>query len=66
MSFLVSKPRVVTLPAVPAVNDSTADKAAEEARERERRRRGVLATQLTGGQGVTGPAPVARKTLLGE
>lgn len=66
MSFLVSKPRVVALPAVPAVNDSTADKAAEEARERERRRRGLLATQLTGGQGVTGPAPVARKTLLGE
>ncbi len=66
MSFLVSKPRVVSLPAVPAIADTTADKAAEEARERERRRRGVLATQLTGGQGVTGPAPVVRKTLLGE
>lgn len=66
MSFLVSKPRAVTLPEVPKLADATADKAAEEARERERRRRGVLATQLTGGQGVTGPAPVARKTLLGE
>ena len=66
MSFLVSKPRAVPLPPVPSYSDPTADKAAEEARERERRRRGVLATQLTGGQGVTGPAPVARKSLLGE
>lgn len=66
MSFLVPKPRAVTLPPVPKFADDTAQKAAEETLERERRRRGVLATQLTGGQGVTGPAPVVRKTLLGE
>lgn len=66
MSFLVPKPRAVPLPATPSLADDTAEKAAREARENERRRRGVLATQLTGGQGVTGPAPVARKTLLGQ
>lgn len=65
MSFLAPRPQVVPLPSVPRLADDTAEKAAEEARERERRRRGVLATQLTGGQGVAGPAPVVRKTLLG-
>ena len=66
MSFLVSKPRAVTLPAPPSIGDASSDTAALEAREHERRRRGVLATQLTGGQGVTGPTPVVRKTLLGQ
>lgn len=66
MSFLVSKPRPVILPTPPAYGDATSDRAAAEAREHERRRRGVLATQLTGGQGVTAPTPVVRKTLLGQ
>jgi len=54
-----------TQPALPAQSDS-----AREARERERRRRraafGPAATLLTGGQGLSGQARSAAKTLLGE
>ena len=66
MSFLVPKPNPVPPPPVPEINDETAQRAAAQVRERERRRRGTLARVLTGGQGVASPAPVQKKTLLGE
>lgn len=66
MSFLVPKSNPVPPPPVPQANDETANRAAAEARARERKRRGTLASVLTGGQGVASPAPVQRKTLLGE
>jgi hypothetical protein len=66
MSFLVPKVKTVPLPPVPKLADATAEQAAAEARDAERRRRGTLANILTSGQGVAGPAPVQRKTLLGE
>jgi hypothetical protein len=48
--------------------DNTADVQAAAAAERERlrRARGRAATILTGGLGVTAPAPSAIKRLLGE
>ncbi|GEM_PF-5783254 len=66
MSFLVPKSNPVPPPRVPQVNDEEANRAAAEARARERKRRGTLASVLTSGQGVASNAPVQRKTLLGE
>lgn len=58
------------LPPAPAPAPTPEDPAALEARRRtlseQRQRRGRASTLLTGGQGVTGSAPVARKTLLGD
>jgi len=58
------------LPAPPSPVPTPVDKAAEEAAARTRAQLaaagGFGGTLLTGGQGVTGPALVQRKTLLGE
>ncbi len=66
MSFLSGS----SPPAVPAPTPmpQTSDTAGRETAERERLRRlkGRQSTILTGGQGLTGEAGTARKTLLGQ
>ena len=55
------------LPAAPPDVEGRADEAARKSREDTRRRKGArAATIFTGPLGITGPAPVSRKTLLGS
>ncbi|HEU0070937.1 MAG TPA: hypothetical protein VFS04_06560 [Alphaproteobacteria bacterium] len=67
MSFLAPSP---PSPPPPASVPTADDPAVEEARRKQqiaaRLRQGRSATILTGGLGLADPAPVARKTLLGE
>lgn len=67
MSFLAPSP---SPPPPPPPLPTRNDEEVEEARRKEiiaqRLRRGRVATILTGGQGLTGSAPVGRKRLLGE
>lgn len=71
MGSLVSKPKAPPPPApVPDLGAAEAERRRRElemAAEAElgRKARGRAATVLTGGQGVTGGAPAATKTLLG-
>jgi hypothetical protein len=53
-------------PPPPVRSDAEVQEAALQERLRQARVRGRSANILTGGEGVTGPAPVARKKLLGE
>ncbi len=69
MSGLFSSPSVPTPPPPPEPpekSDVDVQEAALQERLRRARQRGRAANILTGNQGVTGDAPVARKTLLGE
>ena len=56
-------------PPEPVITPTKVDPEVTEAGEREKKRgrlaRGRKSTILTGGQGVTGEAPVEKKTLLG-
>jgi hypothetical protein len=54
------------LPPPPTLTDADAEDQRRLQREKERKRRGRSSTILTGPLGVTGPAPVQRKTLLGQ
>jgi hypothetical protein len=53
-------------PPPPVRSDAEVQEAALQERLRQARVRGRSANILTGGEGVTGLAPVARKKLLGE
>jgi hypothetical protein len=53
-------------PPPPERTDAEVQDAALQERLRQARARGRAANILTGGEGVTDPAPVARKRLLGE
>ena len=53
------------LPA-PTVSDPEVEEAKRKERLLQRQRKGRAATILTGQQGISGEAPVSRKTLLGE
>jgi len=50
----------------PEEDDPEVEEARRREREAMRRRRGRRATILTGAQGVEGPAPGTRRTLLGS
>ncbi len=52
-------------PPSPVKDNAAAEEAAKAEAERLRKRRGVIANWMTGGLGVTGPAPTV-KTKLGE
>jgi hypothetical protein len=55
-----------TMAPVPEIDPPTAgDPEIEKAAKKQRQTYGRAATMLTGGQGLTGPAPTARRTLLG-
>lgn len=58
------------LPATPPAPPTPVDKAAEDAAQQTKARlsasRGMGSTLLTGGQGVSTPAMVGGKTLLGQ
>ena len=68
MSAIFSRPPPPAPPPPPPV-PQPGDPAVEEARKRAlaaaRNAKGRAATILTGGQGLTGDAPVSKKTLLG-
>lgn len=53
-------------PPPPARSDAEVQEAALQERLRQSRVRGRAANILTGGEGVTAPAPATRKRLLGE
>lgn len=53
-------------PPPPKREDPAVQQAASDALKRRRLARGRASTILTGGRGVTGAAPSARKKLLGE
>jgi len=64
-----SSPKAPPIP--PAIPQPTEqDQAVVDAMDRERRKRsaqaGMASTLLTGGQGLTTPAPTQQKTLLGQ
>lgn len=59
-------PKVDPPPPVPQVTDPAVEDAARRARQAEGKRKGRRSTLLTGGQGVTEDANVAKKTLLGQ
>jgi len=70
MSFLFpSAPKVQPLPPPPPMPDQSSAEI-ERARRRQRllqsQRKGRSSTILHGGRGLTGEAPIARKTLLGQ
>ena len=68
MSAIFSSPKPPPLPPPPELPEP-ADPKVEEARKRAqiaaRNAKGRAATILTGGRGLTGDAPVNKKTLLG-
>lgn len=64
MGGFSSSPTPPPPPPPPARDDKEVQEAALQ--ERLRQARGRSANILTGGRGVTEPAPVARKRLLGE
>jgi len=64
MSFLAPKPP--SLPPLPTRDDEEVEEARRKQRLAARLRRGRGATILTSGAGLTDPAPVGRKRLLGE
>jgi hypothetical protein len=47
-------------------SDAEVEEAERKERLLQRQRKGRAATILTGQQGISGEAPVSRKTLLGE
>ncbi len=53
-------------PPPPQRSDEEVQQAALQERLRQARARGRAANILTGGEGVTAPAPASRKRLLGE
>ena len=62
-----SKPKLPDpAPPPPQREDPDVQAARERELERNRLARGRRTTLLTGGEGVTEAAPVARKTLLGQ
>lgn len=52
----------------PPIDDTDVrlEAAREEERQRQAKKKGRASTILTGPQGLAGPAPVQRKTLLGQ
>jgi hypothetical protein len=50
----------------PTPSDAEVEEAKRKERLVQRKRKGRAATILTGQQGISGEAPVSRKTLLGE
>lgn len=64
MSFLAPKPP--SPPPPPSRDDEEVEEARRKQRLAARLRQGRRATILTGGAGLTEPAPVGRKRLLGE
>lgn len=66
MSFGGGKPKTEPVIMPPDVEDPAIEEARRRERERLRRKRGRGASILTGPQGVTEPANIGRKTLLGE
>lgn len=68
MSFLAPSPSAPPPPPppVPTPDDPAVDEARRKQQIAARLRQGRSATILTGGLGLSDPAPVARKTLLGE
>jgi hypothetical protein len=65
--FSVPKPPPPPPLPPPPAPDAPAIRAAEaEARQRARLARGRASTILTGGTGLTEPAPIGRKRLLGD
>lgn len=50
----------------PMPSDAEVEEAERKERLLQRQRKGRAATILTGQQGISGEAPVSRKTLLGE
>ncbi|MEX0809527.1 MAG: hypothetical protein WD044_12445 [Dongiaceae bacterium] len=61
--FQANKPKAPPPP--PRIDDSAIEAAALAERHRRALAGGRVSTLLTGGAGVTAPAPVASKTLLG-
>jgi hypothetical protein len=69
MSAIFSPPKPVPLPPPPpppSRDDPAVTEAARRARLAAAQARGRAATILTGARGLTGDAPVVRKTLLGD
>lgn len=59
--------RVVSAPKTKAPNEEEEKaKAAQKALDEEKEKKGRLSTILTSGQGASGAAPTAKKTLLGQ
>ena len=63
--FLKDTPTVVQPPSVPTITDPAIEEARKKAAAQARLARGRSSTILTGGQGVTGAAPVEKPTLMG-
>lgn len=62
MTFGQSTPQQPNIQSPPTIADASVAMAGQ----REKRRLGMGATMLTGGQGVTQSAPLAAKNLLGQ
>ena len=66
----IELPKAPTQAKAPGTEGTQADASVQRARDEERRRAGARQgrgnTILTGSLGVQGPAPTARKSLLGE
>lgn len=68
MAGIFSKPKMPEIPPPPPAVDNSAAEARDNAAREERMRRsmaGRASTMLTGGQGLEGEAPSARKVLTG-
>lgn len=65
-SWLFGKPKGPATPAAPQKPPGLTDPMVREGADTQNPTYGYASTILTGGQGDTSTAPVAKKTLLGE
>lgn len=66
MCGIMSAPKPKAPPRPPRLDDTAIEAAAIEERRRRALAGGRVSTLLTGGAGVTAPAPAASKSLLGS